>query len=137
MPEAAIRVTGLAELNRALRKVDTDLPKQIRLALNQAAEDVAAGARSTVPKRSGKAAASYKARSTRTAARVAMGSARAPYAPWLDFGGKTGKGKSVSRPFYKEGRYLFPALRKQRPQFEQKLLDAVMGVAKDAGFEVR
>jgi hypothetical protein len=137
MAERMVHVTGLTELNRALRKVDTELPKRVRVALNGAAEDIAVGARSQVPRRSGRAAATYKARSTRTAARVAMGSARAPYVPWLDFGGKTGKGRSVSRPFYKEGRYLFPTLRKQRPQFEDKLLDAVMGVAKDAGFEVR
>jgi uncharacterized membrane protein len=132
-----IHVAGLVELNRALRKVDTELPKRVRLALNEAADDVAAGARSLVPRRSGRAAATYRARSTRTAVRVAMGSARAPYVSWLDFGGRTGKGGSVRRPFYKQGRYLFPALRKQRPQFEDRLLTAVMGVARDAGFEVR
>lgn len=130
-----IRITGLRELNAALKRADTELPKRVRIALNEGAEIVAKGAASVVPRRTGRAAASYKARSTRTAARVAMGGARARYVPWLDFGGKTGRGKSVERTFYKDGRYLFPTLARKRPEVEEKLLAALVGVAEDAGFE--
>lgn len=37
-----------------------------------------------------------------------------PYTAWLDFGGRVGINKSVSRPFIKGGRYLFPTLSAMR-----------------------
>jgi hypothetical protein len=65
-----------------------------------------------------------------------MGGKKAPYMPWLDFGGKTGIHKSVHRPFYKEGRYLYPTLGRIRPDIEKALGSALVAVARDAGLEV-
>lgn len=131
-----ISVQGLADVNRGLRRVDTEAPKRLRLALNDAASMLVDKTRPEMPSRSGRARASLKARSTRTSARVALGGARARYVPWLDFGGRTGRNRSVERPYYKEGRYLYPTLRKVRPQIEQALQEGIVAVARDAGLDV-
>ena len=62
---------GPAQFSRALRKLDADAPKGLRLAFNEAAEVVVARVRPKIPKRTGRAARSLKAKSTRTQARVA------------------------------------------------------------------
>jgi hypothetical protein len=130
-----VRIEGLADLNRSLRRVSSDAPKALRLAANKAADIVVTEARSRVPRRSGKAKASIKAKSTRTAARVSSGGRRAPYMPWLDYGGSVGPNKSVKRPFIADGRYVYPAFRSKRQQFERVLREALAEVARDAGLE--
>lgn len=129
-----IGIGGLAQLNRGLRAVDTEAPKQLRIALNSAADLLADTARPEVPSLSGAARRSIVARSTRTAARVAVGGKKAPYYPWLDFGGKGKKpGRPAARPFIREGRYIYPTLRKIRPQIEAQLQDAISAVIRNAG----
>jgi hypothetical protein len=134
--DAKISIEGLSEFNRGLRKLSSDAPKGLRLALNEAAELLVDRTRREIPRRTGAAAASLKAKSTRTSARVGVGGRKAPYYPWLDFGGKTGRNRSVDRPFYSEGRYLYPTLRKIRPEIEEALRGAIVKVARDAGLEV-
>lgn len=134
--ETAIRIEGLAAFNRALRKLDSDLPKALRLALNAAAAVVVDYGQARVPRRTGRARASIRARSTRTAVRVIEGGPRAPYAPWLDFGGRVGRARSVIRPFQTEGRYLYPALRDERSAIERALESALADVAHAAGLEL-
>jgi hypothetical protein len=68
--------------------------------------------------------------------RVGIGGRRAPYYPWLDFGGKTGPKRSVERPFYKEGRYLYPTLRDHREKFTEIMQGAVVAIATGAGLDV-
>jgi hypothetical protein len=134
--QAKIAVEGLAEFNRGLRRLDSDAPKALRIALNEAADLLISRTVPLIPRRSGAAAKSLKAKSTRTSARVSVGGRRAPYYPWLDFGGRTGPKKSVERPFYSDGRYLYPTLGRVRPEIEQKLRDALVGVAEGVGLEV-
>lgn len=134
--EAKISIEGLAEFNRGLRKLDAEAPKGLRIALNEAANLLVDRTRPQIPRRTGAAAASLKAKSTRTSARVGMGGRKAPYMPWLDFGGRAGKNKGVVRPFYREGRYLYPTLARIRPEIETALRNALVGVARDAGLEV-
>lgn len=131
-----IRVDGLKNLNRALRKIDSEAPKQLRVALNESADVLVAATRPLIPRRTGRAAASLKAKSTRTAARVSMGSRAAPYMPWLDFGGKVGPKRSVVRPYIKEGRYLFPTLRKEKPAIMRALEQSLVQVITAAGLDV-
>ncbi|HEX6579219.1 MAG TPA: HK97 gp10 family phage protein [Jiangellaceae bacterium] len=131
-----IKVEGLAEFNRSLRKMDKELPKKLRLALNDAGDIVVDFAQSRVPKRSGRAQRSIKARSTRTLVRVAAGGPRAPYYPWLDFGGTVGPKGSVKRPFFKEGRYLYKALVVRHDAINRRLESALISLARDAGLEV-
>lgn len=132
----AIKVEGLAEFTRNLKRLDADLPKMQRKALNAAADIVLDYARPKIPRRSGRAAASLKAKSTQTAVRVAAGGTKAPYYPWLDFGGRVGRKRSVKRPFIGEGRYIYPALAAKRDDFEAALTAALVASAESAGFEV-
>lgn len=130
-----IEVEGLANLNRSLRGISNDAPKALRLALNEAAEHLITETRKEIPVRSGKARASLKAASTRTAVRIRVGGSRAPYYPWLDWGGKTGKNKTAKRPFFREGRYLYPTLAKNREKIEQILERALGRLVSDNGLD--
>lgn len=132
-----ITVTGLREFQRALRDMDANLPKQLRLALNQASGAVIDYAQPRFPRRTGAAAASLKARSSQREARVALGGRRAPYAPWLDFGGQGRiKGRPAPRPFIKSGRYVYKGLEVKRDEITQIMADALTELARTAGLEV-
>lgn len=132
-----IQISGLRELQKALRAADANLPKQLRIALNEASGEVIDYAQPRMPKRSGKAAASLKARSSQREARVGLGGRRAAYAPWLDFGGEgRKKGRPAKRTFVKEGRYVYAGLRERRPQIMEILNHALAQAARDAGLEV-
>jgi hypothetical protein len=132
----AVEVEGLKDLNRALRRLDQDAPKALRLALNDAAQLLIDEVKPDIPRRTGKAAASLRVASSRTAVRIRVGGPKAPYYPWLDFGGRTGRNKSVVRRFYKEGRYLYPGLRRQREKFEGALRRSLVELATGAGLDV-
>lgn len=136
MPRVTIEVTGLRELRAALKQADAGLPKLIRVALNASSELVVNYAQRKIPSRSGRARGSLKVRSSQTQARVAAGGTRAPYYPWLDFGGSVGPGKSVHRPFYTEGRYVYPGLRENRDEITQTMATALDELVRSAGFEV-
>ena len=139
-----IKVEGLAEFSRNLKKLDADLPKALRVALNESAGLVVDYARPKIPSRSGRARGSVKTASTRTAARVRGGGNRAPYYPWLDFGGSVGRGRtgrgtgSVHRPFKKDGRYIYDGYFKLKAsgEFQTTLEAALLDVARQAGIEV-
>ncbi|MDG4809943.1 HK97 gp10 family phage protein [Micromonospora sp. WMMD1120] len=132
-----IRIEGLNEFNRALKKLDADAPKGLRLAHNEAAQIVVDAARPMMPSRTGRARAAVKARSTRTATRVSAGSARAPYVPWLDYGGEGRvKGRPAHREFRKGGRYVYPAFHAKRDDVQGALAGALLKVVSDAGLEV-
>lgn len=133
-----ISVTGLRKFSRDLKKIDNDLPKALRVALNEAADVVVDHARPDVPRRSGRAQRSIKAKSTRTAVRVSGGGSKAPYYPWLDFGGRVGKDRSIRRPFLKDGRYIYRAYAdaSTRDRFSEVLEKSLVKVAESAGVEV-
>lgn len=136
MSESRITITGIKEFQASLRAMDADLPKQLRIALNGASELVIKKARPEIPTRSGAARASLKVRSSQREARIAAGGRKAPYYPWLDFGGKVGRNKSVDRKFYTEGRYIYPALRKNREEITKLMVTALSDLARGAGLEV-
>jgi HK97 gp10 family phage protein len=134
----AIKIEGLNEFVRNLKKLDTDLPKAVRKAFNTAADVVVDDARPSIPKRTGKAQASVRAQSTQTEARVKGGGKKAPWYPWLDFGGRVGRKKSVKRAFLKEGRYIYAAYFKNRDsgKFEEVMTGALVAVVEGAGIGV-
>jgi hypothetical protein len=136
MTQARIEVQGLREFQAALRKMDASLPKQLRVALNEASDLVVGYARSRMPSDTGRAKASLKARSSQREARVGMGGRKAPYAPWLDFGGKGKHGRPAPRPYIKEGRYVYAGLAANRAEVIDILQRAVTSLAHDAGVEV-
>lgn len=131
-----IRVKGLRDFQAALKQMDGESQKMLRLVLNDAAEVVATGARRLVPRSSGRAAASLKVASSQREAKVKGGGARASYYPWLDFGGRVGVNKSVHRPFLRQGRFIFPTYSARRAWVLQRLERGLVKLAEDAGLEV-
>ena len=121
-----VRVEGVRELSSALRKIDKDLPKQIRDAAKAAAGVIASEAARRYTRRyrirSGRTVRTIKARATQRSARITFGSKRIvwdkgqefgsdkfpPFAPW------TGKGPGGVGS---KGRFLFPAARDHRAAF--------------------
>lgn len=151
--ERSIEVHGLADLQKALRRIERTLPKELGAGLAEAAKIVADAARPKVPRRSGDAQASIKVRKTQRAASLAVGGAKAPYYPWLDFGGTVGRGRvsagnkqraggkfggtagSVRRPVIPGGRYIYPTLKEKDTQIKAKVDEVIADLARRAGFE--
>jgi hypothetical protein len=133
---AVLHVEGLAQVQRSLRQIGPAAAKGLRLALNEAAELLIDRVRPKIPSRTGAARRSLKARSSQKAVRIAVGGRRAPWYPWLDFGGRTGPGRSVVRPYIADGRYLYPGLRANRAEIQQLIVQRLREVAEDAGLEV-
>jgi hypothetical protein len=133
-----IKVDGLSQFVRNLKKIDKDLPKAVRKSFNAAADLLLADIKPLVPVRSGAAVNTVRSTSTQTAARVSGGGKRAPYYPWLDFGGKVGRKKSTVRPFIKTGRYIYGAYYRDRDtgKFEQVMVENLLDVVRSAGIEV-
>jgi len=131
-----IRVSGLREFQRALKQMDGESQKQLRVVLNQAAETVAAGAARRVPTRSGKARQSLRAQSSQREDRVMGGSKKVPYYAWLDFGGRIGRNKAQRRPFVKAGRYMYPTFAANRDTIYTALQKGLADLARNAGLEV-
>ena len=133
----AIEVEGLKEFIKAVKQTDRDLGKAIRLAFNEAADMVVSRARPTVPQRRGRAAKSIKASSTQKMARVSGGGGSAPYYPWLDFGGRVGRNRSVSRRVT-DGRYIYPVYRRLRDSgaFQDVMMRELKTVAGRAGLDL-
>lgn len=133
MPDA-IRIQGLNEFVRALKRIDSDLPKVLRVAFNKAGETIVKEARAGVPSKTGRARASVRAQSTQKTFRITGGSKKVPYYPWLDFGGTTPRGGK--RPFLKDGRYIYASYFKHRGELGGLLEAALLDAARSAGVEV-
>lgn len=134
--DAKIEVEGLTLINRALRSIDKEAPKGIRLAFNEAADLLVAEARPKIAVVTGAARRSLVARSTRSSARVAIGGKKAPYFPWWEFGGQGRiSGRPTQRDFISEGRSVYPTLREIRPRIQAVLTDRLQDVIRDAGLE--
>jgi hypothetical protein len=133
---ARITINGLRELQAALRQAESATPTMLRVALNDVATVVLDYAQPQVPVESGRARRSMKVRSSQREARIAAGGKKAPWYPWLDFGGTVGVGGSVKRPYFKEGRYIYPTLRKRHEQIIEVAAEALAGLVRDAGLEV-
>ncbi len=132
-----IKVDGLAAFNKALRQIDKDAPKQLRLVGNKAADIVAGGARPRVARVSGRAQRSIKASSTRTLSRVKGGGPKQPYYPWLEFGGRVGKKRSIRRRFIKGGRYIYPAYAAKRAYIQSQLTIGLTRLVEQQGWDVK
>lgn len=129
-----VRVEGMREFRKALRAADHDLPKQLRKELNGVAEQVADEAARRVPVRSGELRDSIRARSTQSEGRVVMGWARVPYAGWIEFGGTIApRGAALTRPFRREGRYLFPVADEMESRIRRDSAKVLERIADRAG----
>lgn len=130
-----IKITGLRDFQRALKTMDGESQKQLRVVLNEAATTVAKGASRRVPRRTGRAAASLRAMSSQREARVMGGSKKAPYYGWLDFGGRIGRDRATRRPFVAGGRYMYPAFSANRDSIYKALQASLSALARNAGLD--
>ncbi len=131
-----IRIQGLTQFQRALKEMDGESQKQLRVVFNRAADLVVGEAAQSVPQRTGAAARSIKARSGQREAVIVAGGRKAPHYPWLDFGGAVGRKKSVQRRFIKGGRYLYPAYSRNTATVQRILEDGLTDLVRGAGLEV-
>ena len=136
MSRISIDVSGIRAFGKQLRQMDAGLGKQVRIMLNGSAELVVTKARPKIQTRTGRAAASLKVSSSQREARVAAGGRKAPYYPWLDFGGNVGPNDSVSRPFYTEGRYIYPTVRENSDEIQKTMAAGISELAQSAGLVV-
>ena len=86
MPGATVRIDGLRELNRSLKRVSTEYPKEQRSIHKKVAEPVARTAEVRAPRRSGNLAASIRPQGTQREGRVAAGKKAVPYAGPIHYG---------------------------------------------------
>lgn len=129
-----IKIEGIRDFQRALKNMDGESQKKLRLVWNEAADTVARGASRRVPVVTGAARKSLKAGSSQREARVKGGGRRAPYYGWLDFGGTAGRGQR--RRFIQGGRYVYPAFAANRDAIFEHLSEALSDLAQEAGLEV-
>jgi phage gpG-like protein len=106
----------------------------MRQVFNDAAKHVVGRAQPRVPVRTGRLAASIQPASTQRTGRVAYtrpGSV--PYAGFIEFGGRVGRGDSISRPYLRRGRYLFPAAEREREPIMRTLEQSLGDLIRRAG----
>ncbi len=138
-----VEVDGIRAFQRALKKLDeTEIPKAIQSANKEFADTVRDDARGLAPQGpSGKLRASIVSRATKTTASIRGGGARVPYFKFIDFGGSVGPGHkprqpnsgSIKRPFLRDGRIMYPAARRHRPEALAKYESALRDAIKNSG----
>jgi hypothetical protein len=131
---AKITLKGIKEFQKQLRAMDADLPKELRLVLNDASELVLSYARPRFPTLTGRAVGSLKAASSQREARISLGGRRAPYAPGLDFGG--GPNRPQFPPYTPGGRYVYKGLEVNRDEITQRMEQGLYDLARGAGLEM-
>lgn len=133
---ATVSIHGVAEISRAMRRLESTAPRALKGAIDEAADFLVTAIRGEVPRLHGAAAGSVRAQQTGKGVKIRAGGSRAPYYPWLDFGGRVGRKKRTVRPYIGDGRYIFPTLAARHDAFMQTLNDAVVQALRDAGLEV-
>ena len=128
-----ITVAGLRDVQAALKQVDGQSQKQLRVVLNDAAQVVVSGTRGAMPSRSGRARGSVRALSSQREARVAGGGGRASYYGWLDFGGSVGRRRSVKRRFIRDGRYMYATFNRRRAWILDRLGKGLEALIRSTG----
>lgn len=143
MAQSAVRVEGLDELRRLLRKVgDKELQGTLKDAHKAAAQAVVRKALPNVPVRTGRLRASIRALGSQRVGRAVAGSARVPYAGSIHWGRKQGnvgsppgnhKGPNAvkGRPFLKD------AAESSTPEIEQAVLHAYRKMFDRVGLPLR
>lgn len=127
--DLAVRVDGLRELRRDLRKQQPDTLKQLRLAVKAAAEIVAVRARARAPQRSGRLAKSIRAG---TSGDKGVVRSRLPYAGVHEFGGVIRpKGAPIQ---IRRSAMVYGALDSERDRVVEALADGIDRAARRNGW---
>lgn len=137
----AIDVKDLRRLQRDLRSVDKQIPKDMGKVVRKAATIVRDDARARVPVRSGRARAGIRSGGSAVAPWV-KGGVGTRYGAWLDFGSRTPRrGNPRRRGPWKGsgqgpagGRFLYPAVAAKGDEVAAVVMGAVDDGMKAAGF---
>ena len=86
MTQPGIKIEGLREFNRALRRLPPEYKNEQKAIHKKTAVPVARTAEANAPRRSGRLAASIRPQGTQREGRVAAGKASVPYAGPIHFG---------------------------------------------------
>lgn len=133
---AGITIRGLDEFRGELARLEASTPKALAMATSACAEMGADDARRRVPTRTGRARASVRVKVTAAGATIMGGDSRAPYFPWLDFGGAVGRGHAVRRPYLGDGRYIYFAYQQTKSRYLEVLSKSLRSAVEGAGLEV-
>lgn len=130
-----IKIVGARDLRKALREVDKEAPKAISKVHKAIATRIATDAKrraSSRPRREpmGHIAPTITARGSQTKASIRAGGARAPDIFVQEFGGKVPLFGDQSRryevrPRKKDGYFVYPAIKANRPTMERIYLQAL------------
>ncbi|MBO0880549.1 MAG: hypothetical protein J2P17_09430 [Mycobacterium sp.] len=114
---AEIEFIGLRTIRRDLKKLNADeFPQAMINAGLAVSEPLAGRVRTALPFESGDLQRTVRTARIRTGAALRVGTKRVPYAPWIEFGGTRRRPHISSRPFIRDGRYIFPAARQAGPE---------------------
>lgn len=136
MSSAGIDSAGVGELARAVQRLADGTPDMVRVLVARSGDLVVDWARPRVPHRSGAAASSLRVEDNGQSATVTSGGARAPYYPWLDWGGRVGRAHATLRPYTNQGRYLYPGLRAQSDAITDAQVAAMRDLVTAAGLTI-
>ena len=137
----AIEVEGLRELRAALRKVNSNMPREVGQAGKKAADHLAPLIRSQVPTRTGRARDSVRAVVAQGGGGIRAGGASAPHYGFVDFGNKVrsgagvGRGDSQPRRFIKGGRFIYPTFEARRDEVLERYVEAMTGLLRSSGLK--
>lgn len=134
--DEVVRVEGLADLQRELRRLDSKLPRELRLANLKAAEVVATAARSkasSLGSVAAKTAPSIKAAAEQRRSKVTLGGPKYPFAMGAEFGSiEYAQFKPWTGSDSSSGYFFYPAIRGTREEFMatyERALDQLMRAA--------
>lgn len=117
----AVRVEGLADFQRELRRLDSKLPRELTAANRAAAEMVAERARSRargLGSVAAKSAPSIKAAAEQRRSKINLGDNRHPFALGAEFGGRRRPTTQQFEPWTgKTGRFFYPTIRDTEDEF--------------------
>jgi len=147
-----VKIEGLADFQAALRRMDGQSQKMLRVVLNEAAEIVAEAAKKKAPEKTGALRNSIRATSQQRYAVVSGGSSRVPYFGFIDYGGTVGRARSSERyrfakrkglagaravrEFIPTGRILYPAFLANEAEVRKAMEQGLTKLARDVGFTV-
>lgn len=131
-----VRITGVVELQRALKALGNGAQTELRTVFAESASHIVAGATRRAPKDTGQLIAKgVRSKAEQRGASIVLGGKRVPYGPWLEFGGSVGIGNSVKRPFVKGGRFLFPAIAAGREDLIEAIAAGITDLAQRHGLD--
>lgn len=134
-----VKVTGLVELNKALKALGPEVQKELKAANFEVGDMVAGDARSIALGLGGvaaKVAPSIKATKTAVGAAVSFGGAAYPFAGGAEFGSlrfkqfKTWRGNGSDA-----GYFLYPAIRQDADQIETTYVERIDDIMRKNGMK--